>query len=421
MGQNLQSLIGILAIPLLAWLSCASSRRLPPAQALRMVLATLALQAGIALILIKVPQSRTLFDVASGVVQALQRATDAGMQLAFGYLAGGPPPFDVQHPEATFLLAFRGLPLVLLISALTRLLYHWGILQKVVQAFAVLFRKVLGVGGPVGTSAAANIFVGMVEAPLLIRPYLAGMGDGALLATMAVGMATIAGTVMALYATSLEPVLPGAAGHVLAASLMNAPAALVLARLSHPDGFGQDAGEPVAPPGDQPHSSMDAIVAGTSDGVRLLVAVTAMLVVATALVAFVNIMIGTATGPLGLSLTIEKVLGWVAAPFAFIIGIPWTECAAAGALLAKKVVLNELVAYLDLAHAGPETFSPRTRLILTYALCGFANLGSLGIMVGGLSSMAPRRQPDIVRLGPRAVLVGVMSTMLSGAIIGAML
>jgi CNT family concentrative nucleoside transporter len=418
MALALQSLIGVALIPLCAYAMASPGLRIAPADALRVILAGLALQYGIAVLMLEVPASRYIFDGSSAVVAVLQRATEAGMQLVFGYLAGGPAPFDATRPEASFLLAFRGLPLILLISVLTRLLYYWGLLQRLVAIFARLFQRVFGIGGPLGTAASANIFLGMVEAPLLVRPYLASMGSGALLATMAVGMATIAGTVMALYATILEPTLPGAAGHVLAASLMNAPAALLLARLAMPIGFADGPDVAAVDPGNAPTSAMDAIITGTTDGIRLLVAVTAMLVVATALVALGNAMLVAATEPFGLALTIERILGWMAAPIAFAIGIPWGEAAVAGALIAKKVVLNEFVAYLDLARLGPEALSSRSRLILTYGLCGFANLGSLGIMLGGMTAMAPERRADILALGPRALVVGLMATLLSGAIVG---
>jgi CNT family concentrative nucleoside transporter len=206
-----------------------------------------------------------------------------------------------------------------MMSVLTRLLYHWGVLQRVVAVFSAVFQRAFGIGGALGTAASANIFVGMVEAPLLVRPYLAGMGRGALFATMAVGMATIAGTVMALYASILEPTVPGAAGHVLAASLMNAPAALLLSRLVIPEGFTGGPDAVVTRSDDGAQSSMDAIVIGTMDGVRLLVAVTAMLIMATALVALANGVLGAATAPFGITLTIERVLGWLAAPVAFAI------------------------------------------------------------------------------------------------------
>jgi len=418
MGLELQSLIGLFGLPIVAYALAASGSRLSVKEAAKATAIGVGLQIAIALLLLKLPLSRIVFEGAASVVSALQRATEAGMRLVFGYLAGGPAPFEIAQPQSAYLLAFRGLPLILLVSVLTRLLYHWGILQRVVAVFATVFQRTFGIGGALGTAASANIFVGMVEAPLLVRPYLAGMGRGALMATMTVGMATIAGTVMALYATILEPSVPGAAGHVLAASLMNAPAALLLSRLVMPDGF--DGGsEPVpAEMGSPAQSSMDAIVAGTMDGVRLLVAVTAMLIVATALVALANGIIAGVSQPFGITLSIERILGWMAAPVAFAIGIPWNEAVAAGALIAKKVVLNEFVAYLDLAQQPVEVISPRSRLILTYALCGFANLGSLGIMVGGLTAMAPERRNDIVQLAPLAVLVGLMATLLSGAVIG---
>ncbi|MBS0242168.1 MAG: nucleoside:proton symporter, partial [Proteobacteria bacterium] len=279
-------------------------------------------------------------------------------------------------------------------------------------------RRAFGIGGPLGTVAAAKILLGMIEAPLLVRPYLAAMGRGAFLAVMALGMATIAGTVMALYASILEPTLPGAAGHVLAASLMNAPAALLLSRLVMPEGFADGPDVSTVELADPPQSSMDAIVSGTMDGLKLLAAVTAMLVVATALVALANMVLGGLTAPFGKALSIEQVLGWLAAPVAYVIGIPWADAVTAGGLLAKKVVLNEFVAYLDLARMAPDAIAPRSRLLLTYAMCGFANFGSLGIMVGGLTAMVPSRRNDIVELAPLAVLLGLMATLLTSAVVG---
>lgn len=414
----LQSLLGVILIPAAAYALARPADRMAPGAAARTVLAGLAIQAIVVLLLLKVPGASLVLDGTSAAVGALQEATDSGMRLVFGYLAGGAQPFDATRPEAQFILAFRGLPLILLVSALTRLLYYWGLLQRIVAMFAAVLRRAFGIGGALGTVASANIFLGMVEAPLLVRPYLAGMGRGALLASMAVGMATIAGTVMALYAAILGPSIPGAAGHLLAGSIMNAPAALMLSRLALDRGF---ADEPVDAGPDsehRPRSAIDALVAGTMDGVRLLVAVAAMLIVATALVALVNIILQAASRPLGASLKVEQMLGWAAAPIAFVIGIPWAETATAGTLIAKKVVLNEFVAYLDLATTPAAALSDRSRLILTYALCGFANLGSLGIMIGGMTAMAPERRADILELAPLSVLVGLMATLLSGAVVG---
>jgi concentrative nucleoside transporter, CNT family len=418
MQLTLQSLLGLVAIPLVAYAISEDRARLHGWEGLRTVAVGLALQAVIALVLLELPASRVLFDWIGAAVGALQLATQDGMQRVFGYLAGGQMPFTPTNAGTSFILAFQALPLILVMSALTRLLYHWGVLQRVVALFAIVFRRCFGIGGPLGTVAAAKLFVGMIEAPMLVRPYLAGLGRGALFAAMALGMATVAGTVMALYATILEPVLPGAAGHVVAASLMNAPAALLLARLAVPSGFSDGPDDTSIRLDNPPHSSIDAIAQGTYDGIRLLAAVIAMLVVMISLVTLANIILGSIGEKFGLVVTIEGVLGLVLAPVAFALGIPWHEAAVAGALIGKKVVFNELIAYLDLAAIPPDALSARTRLILTYALCGFANLGSLGIMIGGLTTLVPERRNDIVEMAPKAVLVGLMATLLSAAMVG---
>jgi CNT family concentrative nucleoside transporter len=279
----------------------------------------------------------------------------------------------------------------------------------------------------VGTSAAANIFVGMVEAPLLVRPYLAGMSRGELFATMTVGMAGVAGTVLALYASILEPVLPGAAGHLIVASVISVPAALLLAELMVPhDPPNAPADAPEDPGGDRialedaPRSSMDAIAQGTWEGVVLLANVTAMLIVAIALVALANQLLGLAGRPLGLDLTFERLLGWAFAPLAWLVGIPWAEATQGGALLGAKTVLNELVAYLQLAAPGSAGLSDRSRLILSYALCGFANFGSLGIMIGGIAAMVPERRAEIASLGARTIVSGTLATLMTAAAVGLM-
>jgi CNT family concentrative nucleoside transporter len=418
MELALQSLLGVIAIPLFVFALSEDRASLKGRPAFKAVAVGLALQFAIAIALLRLPGSTAIFDFVSAGVAALQSATQEGMRLVFGFLAGGPAPFEVAHPQSQFILAIHALPLILLISALARLLYHWGVLQRVVGLIAKLLQKSFGIGGPLGTVAAAKIFIGMVEAPLLVRPYLKTMGHGALFAAMAVGMATVAGTVMALYASVVEPVLPGAAGHVLAASLMNVPGALMLSRLAVPDGF--EGGPPTAHIAldNPPRSSMDAIAQGTVDGLKLLATVAAMLVVMVALVALANSLLGMLTRPFGITLTLQGILGWLCAPVAFLLGIPWAEAATAGSLIGQKVVLNEFLAYLDLARLPPEALSSRSRLVMTYALCGFANLGSLGIMVGGLTAMAPERRDDIVAMAPKSLLVGLLATLLSAAIVG---
>ena len=423
MWLQAQSLAGLAGIPVLAW--ALSERRgvIKPARLARILIAGIGLQVLIAGLMLNVPAARAAFDWADGLVAALQSATGTGMRLVFGYLAGGPAPYETVRPETSFILAFQALPLILVISALSKLLYHWGLLQKIVYAIGWVLQRSLGVMGPVGTSAAANVFVGMVEAPLLVRPYLSTMSRGGLFATMTVGMAGVAGTVLALYASILEPLLPGAAGHLIVASVISVPAGLMLSELMVPDPAPLPAdGEPAADIviDDPPHSSMDAIAQGTREGIELLVNVTAMLVVMVALVALANQLMGLATTPFGIRLTIEGLLGWLFAPFAWLLGIPWAECAKAGTLLGVKTVLNELIAYLQLAQIPADALSGRSRLILTYALCGFANFGSLGIMIGGMVAMVPARRAEIVSLGAKTIVSGTLATMMTAAVVGAM-
>ena len=416
----LQSLVGVVLIPLAAYLLCEDRDGLGRVAALKIAGAAIALQAAVVALLLGVPGSRFIFDLLARAVTALQSAMMEGMRLVFGYLAGGPAPFDLTTPQNSFLLAFQALPLILLMSVLSRLLYHWGILQRIVQGVARGLQKSLGVGGPLGTATAANIFLGMVEAPLLIKPYLQSMSRGALFATMTGGMATVAGTVLALYATLLGPSLPGAAGHLIAASVMSAPAALMIARLMVPQGFTDGPDRADLAMSDAPQSNMDAIVQGTSDGLRLLAFVTATLVVMVALVALINLALGAVAGMAGLTLSVQQILGWACAPLAWIAGIPWSEAGTAGSLIGVKIILNELLAYIELGALEPGALSPRSRLIMTYVLCGFANLGSLGIMISGLLVMAPERRAEIIALGPKSILSGTLATLLTGAIVGAM-
>jgi CNT family concentrative nucleoside transporter len=415
-----QSFCGVMLIPFMAWLLSEDRAALGGRTALRVAATGLALQAAIAALLLGLPASRIIFDLLGQAVAALQSATLEGVRLVFGYLGGGPAPFEVANPQNSFILAFQALPLILIMAVLSRLLYHWGILQRVVAGFTWGLQRSLNVGGPLGAATAANIFVGMVDAPLLIRPYLREMSRGALFATMTAGMATVAGTVLALYASLLEPALPGAAGHLIAASVMSAPAALMIARLMVPDGFSEGPERASVEIADAPHSSMDAVAQGTTDGLRILAYVVSMLVVMVALVALANMILGAVTGPFGLELTVQKILGWLFAPFAWVIGIPFAEAGTAGALLGIKTVLNELLAYIEMAALPAEALSPRSRLILLYAICGFANLGSLSIMIAGLVAMAPERRAEIVALGPKTIVSGTLATLLTGAVVGVM-
>ncbi|MEO5336075.1 MAG: nucleoside:proton symporter [Magnetospirillum sp. WYHS-4] len=409
----MQGVLGLAALVAVAW-AMGEDRR---SNSWRTVAVGLGLQIGLALLLLKLSFFREVFLWLGGAVTALQDATRAGTSFAFGYMGGGPLPFEEKVPGAGFVLAFQALPLILVMSALSALLFHWKVLPAVVKAFAWLLRRSMGVGGAVGVSAAANVFVGMVEAPLFVRPYLARLGRGEMFMVMTCGMATIAGTVMVLYASFIAPVLPGALGHLLIASIINVPAALMVSRLMVPDQGTATAADDLAPT-DPAGSAMEAVTRGTMDGISLLINVTAMLIVLVALVHLANQILGLAPDVLGAPLTLQRLLGWIMAPVVWLMGVPWAEAHAAGSLMGTKTVLNEFIAYLDFAKLPPDALSEKSRLILAYALCGFANFGSLGIMIGGMGTMVPERRAEIVSLGFKAIVSGTLATCLSGTVVG---
>ncbi len=393
--------------------------RRPP---VRLVASALGLQIALVVLLFGLPPARAALLSLSGVVQALAAATREGSAFVFGYVGGAAPPFAVAEPSNLSSLAFQALPLILVISALSALLWHWRVLQLVCGGFALVFRRLLAISGAASLGVAANIFLGMVEAPILIRPYLARMTRRELFTIMTAGLATVAGTVLVIYAAMLEPVLPGATGHVVAASIMNAPAAILIAALMVADRPGAPAGAAPGEPAPEAHrhaSTIDALVTGVGDGLRLYLNVIAMLLVFVALVALVNAMLAAAPDVLGAPLSVERVFGWVFLPVTWAIGVPWEEADQAGAVYGVKTVLNEFIAYQNLTALGEE-IGTRTRLIMTYALCGFANFGALGIMIGGLTTMAPERRADILELGPRSLVAGSLATLLTGSIIGMM-
>ena len=413
-----QSIIGLAGFVALAWiiggLWHGGVKRAFP---LRIVLGGLALQAAIALVLLNFPPAKALFLAANRAVLALHDATLDGTKVVFGYVGGGALPFTESFPGASFILAFQALPLVLVISALSALLFYWRILPAVVRGFAWALNRTLGLSGAAGVATAANVFVGMVEAPLLIRPYLKRLAPADLFLVMTAGMATIAGTVLVLYATILKDVLPDPAGHLLTASLMNAAAAVVVARLMMPAPEGAaDTAAPLDPSPD--HGAMEAITRGTGEGVQLLINITAMIIVLVALVSLVNLALGLIPDVGSAPLTLQRLLGWVMAPVVWLMGVPWAEAPQAGSLMGIKTVLNEFLAYLEMAKMGPEVLSDRTRMIMAYAMSGFANFGSLGIMIGGLVAMAPERRSEIVRLAPMTMISGTLATCLTGAMAG---
>lgn len=411
---HLQSAAGLVVLLGLAWLIGEDRHAVRP----RTVLVALALTIGLALLLLKVPGVTAGFAGAAAAVDAVAAATRAGTAFVFGYLGGGALPFDPKTPGSEFVLAFQALPIVLVVSALTTLLFHWGVLQPVVRGFSAVLERTLGIGGAVGLSTAANIFVGMVEAPLFIRPYLAGLTRGELFMVMTGGMAGIAGTVFVLYATLLRDVIPDVAGHLAVASILGAPAAILVSHLMVPDRDTGTTAAPMTAPAKIADSTMDAIVRGTTVGLELLLAIVAMLIVLVALVHLANAVLALLPDIWGAPVTLQRVLGAAMAPVCWLMGIPWSEAPTAGSMMGIKTVLNELIAYVELSKLPADALAPRSRLILTYAMCGFANFGSLGIMIGGLSAMAPERRDEIVGLGLKSVVSGTLSTCVIGAVVG---
>jgi CNT family concentrative nucleoside transporter len=404
----MQALLGIPLLLVLSW-AISENRRLIP---WRVVIGGMALQLVLAVLLLHSAPARAGVLLLNRGMNALQRATDAGTSFVFGYLGGGPLPFAETHPGASLVLAFKILPLVLVISAISSVLLYWGILQRITAAFAWVLRRSLGLGGALSLGAAVHIFLGMIEAPLLIRPYLARMQRGELFALMSCGMAGIAGTMMVLYAAVLSPVLPNAMGAILVASVISTPAALAVAALMVPFGPGEREAEVTV--GEMPVSTQDAVARGTADGVPVLVGIATTLLVTIALVTLVNMGFAKLPG----APTLQGIFALPFRPVMWLIGIPWAESGTAATLMGTKTVLNEFVAYLNLSTLPANALSAHSRLIVTFSLCGFANFGSLGILVGGMGAMVKERRAEIVGLGMRSILAGTVATCLSGAIAG---
>ncbi|MGJ3231276.1 MAG: NupC/NupG family nucleoside CNT transporter [Oceanicaulis sp.] len=415
-GLQLRSLAGVFAFIAIAWV-LGPRKKLP----LALIAGAVLVQFAIAILLFSFAPTRAFLSSLTGVVAVLQAATTQGTSFVFGYLGGGDSPFVIREGAEglTFTFAFQALPMVIVLSALSALLWRWRILEFAVRGFAAMFRRILNLSGAASLGAAANIFLGMTESPVLIRPRLPTMSRSDLFLIMTVGFSTVAGSVMAIYVSQLNAILEDAAGHILTASLISVPAAVVLARLMHPQDETAEQAEKEKIPVQLYHSSMDALTTGVADGVRLFINIIAMLLVFTALVALVNFSLDGLPDVVGAPLSVERMLGWVFAPLVWLAGVPWSEAAPAGTVMGFKTALNEIFAYDALANLSDE-MSPRTRLIMTYAACGFANFSSVGILVGGLIAVAPSRREDILNLAPRALISGTLATLMTGAVIGAL-
>ena len=411
-GLRLQSLLGLAVLLSVAWLLSESRRRI----AWRFVLTGVALQGLLAFLFLHLPGSGALFGLLNRGVLAIQHATLAGTSFVFGYVGGAAPPFVEANPGASVVLAFQILPLIIVVSALAALLTWWRVLPAIVRALAWLFERTLGLGGAIALACAANPFLGMVESAILVRPYLPHLTRSEFCLLMCTGLAGVAGTVLVLYATFLAPVIPDAAGHLLIASLVSLPGALVIGRMLVPESQAPTAGD--LPLHADVQGSFDALTHGTRQGLELFLNIVAVLLVCVALVHLLDAFLHLLPQAGGAPLSLERMAGWLFAPLAWLLGVASADAPRVGSLLGTKLVLNELIAYRELGSLGPGVLSERSRLIATYALCGFANFGSVGILVSALGTMAPRRRAEVASLGWRALLGGTLATCATAAIVG---
>lgn len=408
-----QGILGIFVFMAILW-ALSENRR---AIHYRATLIGLGVQVALAFAILKSPPIQQGFTYLTRAVSALREATIAGTSFVFGTVVGGGDlPFAVVDGKSTFSFAFQALPMLMVVSALSMLLFRWGVLPVIVRGLSFCLRKTMGIGGALGLCGAAKVFLGQTDAPLLIRPYLSKMSRSEIFTIMCLGMATTAGTIMALYAAILEPAVPHVMGHLITASIISVPGAIILSRLLVPQ-VGADTDGALNKKEFDFSSSMEAIAHGTSEGLKMFLSIIAMLIVFIALVSLVNKILGLIPHGDGAPYSLQGMLGLVMAPLAWLMGIPWAECATAGGLLGTKTVMNEIFAFLDLAQAK-DLLSERSRVIMTYGLCGFANISSVGIVIGSLGTLVPEKRHDIISLGFKAVLVGTLSTCLSGTLVG---
>ncbi|MBW8308215.1 MAG: nucleoside:proton symporter [Candidatus Paracaedibacteraceae bacterium] len=413
----MQGLIGIVTFLGFAWLISENRSKLE----LKPVLSALALQIILAFFLMRFDLIRHGFGSLSNVVETLKIATQEGTQFVFGYIGGGEIPFvmDPSSQKNTFIFALQALPMIMVVSALSMLLFYWRVMPIIVKGASWFLQRTLNIGGALGVAAGAKVFLGNIDAPLLIRPYLKDFTRSEMFAMMTCGMATTSATVMALYSFILKDTIDNPIAHILMCSIISIPAALAVARLMVPQGSNQTDGHLVMPY--RFTGWMDAVSKGTSDGLNIFLNVIAMLIVALALVYIANTILGLLPSVGGNPLSLQRLFGYLFAPVTWLMGIPWHESAAAGALLGTKTVVNEVVAFSDLAALPKDTLSPRTSLIMTYALCGFANFSALGIVIGGLGAMVPDRREMIVNLSLKSLISGTIATCLSATLAGLLL
>ena len=414
--ENAQSLVGLALILALCWAASEDRRRFP----WKLTLGAVALQAAMVAALFGLPALRAALGGAGQVVDGLSASTQAGVAFVFGFLAGTPgQPYPLTNPAGLFVFAFRVLPVILVVCALAALLWHWRILKWVTQGFGVVFEKTMGLRGAPALATAATIFMGQVEGPIFIRSYLAGLSRSELFLLITVGMSCVSGSTMVAYATILKGVLPNAAAHVLTASIISAPAGVLLARILVPRDAVAETPQALEPDAEKVYdSSVDALIRGTSDGLAIVMNVGATLIVFVAIVAMVNGILGLAPPVAGAPLSVERGLGVVFAPLAWSLGVPAKDAGVAGSLLGVKLVLTEFTAFIRLGATPLGAIDPRTRVIMTYALCGFANIASVGINLAGYSVLVPERRGEVVAMVWKAMAAGFLATCLTASIVG---
>ena len=406
----MQGIFGVLFLIVFAWL-CSERRDQIDVRFLGIGLLA---QFSLAFLFFQVPLISDILMSLNFIIAAIEAATLEGTRFLFGYLGGGSEPFEVSEGGYLYLFAFRVLPNVIVFCVLIAVLWYWKILPKVVTGFGFLLRRVFQVSGAVGTSAAATLFLGMVETPMIIRAYLTKLTRSEFFTVMTCGMSTVAGSVMIIYANTLSDIIPGAIGHIVVGSVLNIVGAIYVSRIIVPEDSTPTSSDKFEDLGYS--STMDAITRGAQDGLKLALNIGGMLLVIISLVALVNGVLGLLEIS-GEPLSLQRMLGWLFSPLAWLIGVPWSEAHLAGNLMGSKIVLNEMIAFIELAALGND-LSENSRLVLLYALCGFANFGSLGILIGGLSTLVPERKTDYLSLAPKSLISGNVVTFITASLVG---
>ena len=407
----IQSLIGIVVLILIALPFSESIQEIK----VKFIIYALLIQTSLAFILIEIPFISSFFDVMSIAVESLRLSAIEGSSFVFGYLGGGEAPFEVSNNQNLPIFAFTFLPMLIFLSALSALLWHWKILPFLIKLLAKLFEKPLDAKGPIGLAATANIFLGQLEAPLLIKPYLNKMNQRDLLIIMTVGMSTIAGSVMVLYITWLDDKFLGVIGHFLTASILSVPAAIMFSNILIPSAQTElkTAKEDLK----MYESSMDAISVGTKDGLNMFLSVIASLIVFLSLVALADFILGIIPNVYGEPISLQRIAAFIFAPIAWLMGIPFSEIIPAGNLLGTKTIFNELIAFNDLRDLDTNILSERSQLIMLYGICGFANISSVGILLGGLSAICPDIRGTLLKIAFRALFAATLASCLTGTVV----